>query len=97
MEACHEQRMDFTPLVHSVDSMAGREKRLVEKRLVPYLAEKWHRPYSQMAHYVKVWMQIAVVQAISLLCHSIQERKPCRPFLIQCGSAVGGLQTLHKR
>ena len=50
LDPLHEQRKDFTPLVYSVDGIAGREARGAEKRLASFLAKKWRRPYSQMVH-----------------------------------------------
>jgi hypothetical protein len=60
-------RKDFTPMVYSVDGIAGREARNTEKRLATHLAGKWNREYSQMVYYVRVRMTIAVVRANSLL------------------------------
>lgn len=96
LDACHERRKDFTPLVYSVDGMAGREAKAAEKRLASYLAHKWHRPYSQMVHYVKVRMALSVVRSNSLLIRGTRDRGPIRPF-IECGSALLGVRTLHER
>ncbi len=54
-------------MVYSVDGIAGREARNVEKQLATHLASKWNREYSQMVYYVRVRMEIAVVRANSLL------------------------------
>ena len=94
--ACRERRKDFTPMVYSVDGMPGREAKFAEKRLAALLAEKWHRPYSQMAHYVRSRMAISIVRANSLLIRGSRDRRPTRPF-VQCGSALDGVQTLHER
>ena len=40
LASCHEMRKDFTPLVYSVDGIAGREAKAAEKRLASYLAKK---------------------------------------------------------
>ena len=92
LRACHEQRKDFTPLVYSVDGIAGREAKAAEKRLACHLAQKWRRPYSQMVHYVKVRMAIAVVRSNSLLIRGSRDKEPARPF-IQSGTAVMGLRS----
>ena len=39
-------RKDFTPLVYTVDGVAGREARTAEKHLAALLADKWKRQYS---------------------------------------------------
>ena len=39
----HAQRKDFTPMIYSVDGIAGREAKSAEKRLVSALAEKWKK------------------------------------------------------
>ncbi|KAL7528055.1 LOW QUALITY PROTEIN: hypothetical protein ACHAXR_003653 [Thalassiosira sp. AJA248-18] len=48
LRACHEMRKDFTPLVYSVDSIAGREAKNAERRITTILSGKWQRPYSEM-------------------------------------------------
>jgi hypothetical protein len=67
LQNCLEMRKDFTPMVYSVDGIAGREARNAEKRLAPQLAGKWNREYLHMVYCVRVRMAIAVVQANSLL------------------------------
>ena len=54
LDTCHELRKDFTPLVYSVDGMAGREAMAAEKRVASALAKKWHRPYPQMCQFVRL-------------------------------------------
>ena len=51
---CLEMRKDFTPLVHFVDGIAGRESKNVEKRLTYHLSEKWHKQLPQMVHFVRI-------------------------------------------
>ena len=40
LNACLERRKDFTPLVYSVDGIAGKEAKGAEKRLSSYLTKK---------------------------------------------------------
>jgi hypothetical protein len=47
-------RKDFTPLVYSIDGIAGREAKNVEKRLAYHLSEKWHKQLPQMLYYVRI-------------------------------------------
>ncbi len=67
LQNCLEMRKDVTPMVYSVDGIAGHEARNAEKRLATHLAGKWNHEYSQMVYYVRVRMAIAVVRANSLL------------------------------
>jgi hypothetical protein len=67
LQSCLEMRKDFTPLVYTVDGVAGREARSAEKRLAALLADKWKRSYSQMVYYVKVRIQLSLVRTTSLL------------------------------
>jgi hypothetical protein len=62
---CLEMRKDFTPMVYSVDGIAGREAQNAKRRLATHLTSKWNHGYSQMVYYVRVWMAIAVVCANS--------------------------------
>ena len=66
-EACLERRRDFTPMVYSVDGMAGKEARAAERRLAAKLAGKWGRQYSKMVAFVKTRMALAVVRSNTLL------------------------------
>ena len=64
---CQEKWKDFNLMVYSNDEMTWREARGAEKCLASYLATKWGWPYSQMVHYVRVWMATTVVHSNSLL------------------------------
>jgi hypothetical protein len=79
---CLEMRKDFTPLVYSVDGIAGREAKNAEKHLAYHLSEKSHKPLPQMVYYVQFRMSIAVVRANSLLIHGSRDRqRPCHPVI----------------
>jgi hypothetical protein len=45
---CLEMWNDFTPLVYSVNGIAGKEAKNTEKRLGYHLLEKWYKPLPQM-------------------------------------------------
>ena len=82
LRPCLEQRRDFTPLVYSVDGLAGREARAAEKRLAYHLSAKWKKDYPTMVHYVRVRMALSVVKANSLLIRGSRERqRPRRPYI----------------
>jgi hypothetical protein len=75
-------RKDFTPLVYSVDGIAGREVKNAEKCLAYHLSEKWHKPLPQMVYYVRIRMSIVVVRANSLLIRGSRDRQcPRRPVI----------------
>ncbi|KAL7530731.1 hypothetical protein ACHAXR_003648 [Thalassiosira sp. AJA248-18] len=65
--SCHEMWKNFTPLVYSVDGIAGREAKNAERRIATILSDKRQRPYSEMVQYVRVRMAIAVGRANSLI------------------------------
>jgi hypothetical protein len=68
------------PSIYSVDGIAGREAKNVEKRLAYHLSEKWHKQLPQMVYYVRIRMAIAVVRANSLLIRGSRDRqRPRRP------------------
>ncbi len=82
LRPCLEMRKDFTPLVYSVDGIAGREAKNAEKRLPYHLLEKWHKQLPQMVYYVRVQMAIAVVRANSLLIRGSRDRqRPRHPVI----------------
>jgi hypothetical protein len=66
-EACLERRRDFTPMLYSVDGMAEKHTRAAERRVAGMLAVKWKRQYSEMAHFVRTRMCLAVVRSNTLL------------------------------
>ena len=88
LNPCLQQRKDFTPLVYSVDGIAGREARNAEKRLGALLAAKWKKEYSRMVHYVRVRMALAVVRANSLLIRGSRDRHGARRPHIADGYAM---------
>ncbi len=67
LRPCLEMWKDFTPLVYSIDGIAGREAKNTEKHLAYHHSEKWHKPLPHMVYYVWIRMSIAVVGAHSLL------------------------------
>ena len=97
LKSCLEMRKDFTPMVYSVDGIAGREARNAEKRLATHLAGKWNCEYSQMVYYVRVRMAIAVVRANSLLIRGSHDRQRPRRPLIPDGAALGDWWTWSDR
>ena len=53
LRICHKQRKDITPLVYTVDGIAGREAKVAEKKMALYLAAKWNINYSVTVFYVQ--------------------------------------------
>ena len=87
---CLERRRDFTPLVYSVDGMAGRETRMAEKRLASQLAWKWKREYSEMVGFVRTRMCLAVLRANTLLIRGSRERRSRARLFMDDGAAMTG-------
>ncbi|KAL3768952.1 hypothetical protein ACHAWO_004062 [Cyclotella atomus] len=85
---CLERRRDFTPLVYSVDGMAGRETKMAERRLASQLAWKWKRDYSEMVGYVRTRMCLAVLRANTLLIRGSRERRSRARPLMDDGAAM---------
>ena len=65
--ACLERRRDFTPLVYSMDGMASKDARTAEQRVAWLLAQKWKHTYSDMAHFIRTRMSLAVNRSNTLL------------------------------
>ena len=83
-----------TPLVFSVDDMAGREAKKAMKHLASMLAEKWERPHGQVAHFVKTSMAISLCRSVTLTLRGGRIRGPDR-VVIHSGDALECLQTGH--
>ena len=75
LKACLDRRRHFSPLVYSVDGLAGKETRAAERRLASLLASKLHREYSEMAFFVRTRMNLAIVRANTILLRSSRERR----------------------
>ena len=90
LQPCIERRRSFTPLIYSVDGMAGREAQAFEKRIAHLLAEKWERHYSVLRGFVRGRMALAVVRSNTLLLRGSRMRKSAR-FAGQDGAALSGL------
>ena len=94
LRKCLERRKHFTPLVFSVDGMAGREAKKAMKHLASMLAEKWERPHGQVAHFVKTSMAISLCRSVTLMLRGGRIRGPDR-VVIHSGDAMECLQTGH--
>ena len=83
LDSCLQQHKDFTPLVYSVDGIAGQEAHNAKKRIAALLAAKWWKQFSTMVQYVRVRMLLAVVRANSLLLiwGSRERRGVVRPWI----------------
>jgi hypothetical protein len=87
---CLERRRDFTPLVYSVDGMAGRETKMAERCLASQLAWKLKKEYSEMVGYVRTRICMSILRANTLLIRGSRERRSRgRPFLDD-GAAMAG-------
>ena len=90
MQPCAEWRRSFTPLIYSVDGMAGREAQVFEKRIAHLLAEEWERHYSELRGFVRDRMAMSVVRSNSLLLRGLRMGKATR-FAGQDGAVLSGL------
>ena len=92
LRKCLEKRMHFTPLVFSVDGMAGREAKKAMKNLASLLAAKWERPHGQMVHYVKTSVAISLCRSVTMM---LRDSRNCGPdrIAIRSGDALECLQT----
>ena len=93
---CQELRKDFTPLIYSVDGMAGREAIAAEKAIALALSRKWGRPYPMMCQYVRMRLRIALARNNTLLLRGSRDREPPRPF-IESGTALYQRQSWGER
>ena len=90
---CLEMQKDFTPLVYSVDGIAGREAKNAEKHLACHLLEKWHKRLPQMVYYVWIQVAIAMVCANSLLIRGSRDRQHPRRSVIFDQHAMNNWRT----
>ena len=97
LKTCHALRKDFTPMVYTVDGIAGREAKSAEKHLATAFAEKWNKPYSEMVFYVRVRMALAVVRANSLLIRGSRDCQRARRPVINDRASMYDWRTWHNR
>ncbi len=85
LHPCLKMWKDFTPLVYSVNGIAGREATNAEKCLAYHLLEKCHKLLPQMVHYVLARMAIVMVRTNNLLIHGSRDQQcPRRPINSKC-------------
>ena len=97
LQSCLQMQKDFTPLVYSVDGIAGREAHNAERKLATHLAAKWGWKYSEMVFYIRVRMALLVVRANSLLIWGSRDRERASCPQIVDGSAMLDWQTWEDR
>ena len=91
--ACHEKRKDFSPLIYSIDGMAGPATRAAEKKLAGQFAYKWKREFSEMCAYVRTRMSIAVVRNNTLMWRGSRAPRRAHHGFIDNGGAMDTWQT----
>ena len=60
---CERQRKHFTPLVFSVDGIAGKESTAAMRRLASQLSQRWKRTYSEVCGFVRSRIAVALVRS----------------------------------
>ena len=63
LEACLQQRRNFSPFVASIDGLLGVEAMTTLKRIASRLASKWRQSYSKTCGYVMSRIAITLVRA----------------------------------
>ena len=71
LQACLERRLNFTPIVYSVDRKPGAEALAAQKRLAALLSYKLKREYFEMCGFVRTRMSLAIVRYNSLLLRGL--------------------------
>ena len=87
-KACHEKRKDFSPLIYSIDGMAGPATRAAERKLAGQFAWKWKREFSEMCAYVRTRMSIAVVRNNTLMWRGSRAPRRAHFGFIDNGGAM---------
>ncbi|CAB0010840.1 unnamed protein product [Nesidiocoris tenuis] len=64
--AAEDLHGSFTPLITSCDGILHTEFQTFSKKLVTSLAEKWDKPRSSIAGFVRAKIQLAIIRAVSL-------------------------------
>eukprot|EP00956_Cyclotella_meneghiniana_P042037 scaffold248334_cov99-Cyclotella_meneghiniana.AAC.1 len=66
-------RQDFTPLVYSVDGMAGRETKQAERQVASLLAHKWTRSTRRWSDtFVQGWHWLLLGQTLCLCVEAVE-------------------------
>lgn len=64
--AAEDLHGSFSPLITSCEGVLQREFLAFNRRLVDALADKWDKPRSQIAEFVRTKLQMATIRAVSL-------------------------------
>ena len=71
LEACLQQRRQFSPFLALMDGLLGVEEMATLKRIASRLATKWRQPYSKTCGYVNSRVAITLVRTTNCcLCGS---------------------------
>ena len=65
LQACLDQRRDFTPLVLSTEGTPSPECDRAIRRLAVLLSQKWDRPYSETCSYVRARISVSLARSLS--------------------------------
>jgi len=89
LDPCLQQRKHFTPLVFSVDGVAGREATSAIRNLAKLLSAKWNRAYSHVCGYIRSRLSLSLVRAFALCIRGSRDptTRAARPFL-ECGASM---------
>ena len=75
-QACLDRRRHFTPLVFSVDGLAGKEADAALKCLSTKLAKKRSKEYSQVVGFVRSRISISLVRSVSQCLRAPRDPAP---------------------
>lgn len=64
--AAEDLRASFVPLITSCEGVLHKEFQVFLKRLIESLADKWTKPRSAVASFVRTKLQMATIRAVSL-------------------------------
>jgi hypothetical protein len=76
--ACKLRRMDFTPLIFSVDGLLSKPAVEASRRLARILSVKWGRSYSDTCGYVRSRLSISLARSASMLIRAPRQRGTVR-------------------
>jgi len=90
-----EQRKNFTPLIYSVDGLAGKEAKSAARKVARTLSEKWGKTHSVVANFVNTKIALSLARSLSM-CIRNSRNYPLRPCTWVDWTRGGGEFHLHQ-
>jgi len=65
-----KQWKNFTPLIYSVDGLAGKEAKSTARKISILLSEKWGKTHLVVASFINMKIALSLARSLSMCLHN---------------------------